>query len=75
MVIETNNPIMGRNISFLRRRKRISRKKLADLIGMNQNTLFCIEHQTIRYLNDQQLTKLCKLFAITVEELMEKEIQ
>lgn len=64
---------VGRNIRRLRRRKRLSVRKLANLAGMPWKTLLRIELRLLRELDFDHMQSLCRILGVTTEDLFEKK--
>ncbi len=79
MISITNSKLMGKNIHFLRRKLRISQKKLAEKTGIPILHLKCIEYGTtydITYdISVEALKKVCELFDVSVEQLIDTDMR
>ncbi|MBQ8238832.1 MAG: helix-turn-helix transcriptional regulator [Oscillospiraceae bacterium] len=73
MMIYVSDSPMGRNIRCLRRKKKISRHKLAQITGIPYLTLYCLENRTLVDIDYDHLKNLCTALCVSVEELVEKE--
>ena len=74
MEIIIYNETFSRNLRFLRRRKNISQKKLAEMMGFSvyylRNVELCRREAVLTY---QQMKKLCEILDINVEGILHGE--
>ena len=73
MMVYFGNLPLGRNLHALRRRKRISLARMAELTGVPYLTLYCIENGTLQDIDYQHLDALCTALKITPEALVKEE--
>ena len=71
MIVMTNNDRMGKNLKTLRNQYNLSREALAQLVGLEIDTLHGIEQGMILEIDAQVLMIICKEFHVTVQMLME----
>ena len=74
MMIYVSDSPMWRNIRYLRRRKRLSLKKLAERTGIPCWTLLGIETRFLRDIDYDDLVSLCGVLHVTQEALIEGDL-
>ena len=67
---EVNDHILGRNIYYLRNKKRISREKFSEMVGMSNNILYCLEKGLLGVIPIDSLEYISKMYHVSVEELV-----
>lgn len=74
MEIIIHNEIFSRNLRYLRRRKNISQKKLAEMMGFSVYYLRNIELcRREAVLTHQKMKQLCEILGVNVEGLLHGE--
>ena len=74
MMIYVSDSPMWCNIRYLRRRKRLSLKKLAERTGIPCWTLLGIEARLLRDIDYDDLESLCEVLHVTQEALIEGDL-
>ena len=64
-----NDDLMGKNIKYLRNKKRLSRVKFAELVGLHKLDISCIERDLTREIPIKAITAICELCNVSSEDL------
>jgi transcriptional regulator with XRE-family HTH domain len=72
--MENRNDIVRRNLIFLRKQKNWSQSRVADVLGYTRSTINKYENERLN-ISLEQLDPLAKLFDVTVEQLLSKDLR
>lgn len=61
---------LGDNVKKYRKRKKLTQAKLAEIVGVNPNTIAYIE-TGIRFVRTETLARLCNVLEVTPKQLFE----
>ena len=70
MMIYFGERPLGRNMKALRRKRRLSLKKLSELTGIPYLTLYCLENGTLQDISHDHLLRLCQTLRTTQQTLI-----
>ena len=73
MIFVTNDDVMGKNIRYHRCRMGLSRCALAELTGMREWQIMDLEEDNTREIPGEALEKLCEVFHICVQSIVENK--
>ena len=73
-IFVANDEIMGKNIAYLRKKKRISRKLFAEMMGMTNLSLKCIEQGRIYEIPLRAFMNICKFFDLEPATLLDIDL-
>ena len=65
-----NDDLMGKNIKYLRNKKRLSRVKFAELVGLEKLDIYCIERDLTREIPIKAIDAICELCNVSSEDLI-----
>lgn len=71
----TEDEFLCKNLCFLRKRTRLSLYDFADYVGICSNMLYCIEKGNFNAIPGDALENVCKLFQISVDDLLLKDLE
>ena len=75
MIFVNNDDVLGKNIRHLRQRKDLSLGELAEIVGMDPDTLCAVEEGILMDIDALVLKKICRFFHMDVETLVEKKLK
>ena len=73
-IFVANDEIMGKNIAYLRKKKRISRKLFAEMMGMTNLSLKCIEQGRIYEIPLLAFMNIFKFFDLEPATLLDIDL-
>jgi len=75
MIVVGDFERMSRNIRFLRNRRRMSRAKFAQYIGVSYAQLYCIERKITNHIYYDALMTLSEIYGIPAEEILSEDLE
>lgn len=75
MIVVGDFELMSKNIRFLRKRRRMSRAKFAQYIGVSYAQLHCIERKVTNHIYYKALMNLSEIYGIPAEEILSEDLE
>ena len=74
MIIVTNSDVLGKNLHYLRRKRWMSRRKLAALAGWKPSAVRAVELDLLRDVEHSVLRRLAALFELDIQTLLTQKL-
>jgi len=65
------NKTLGKNITYYRKWRKLSKAKLAAIVGMEPNHLYCIEYG-LKYPQISIIARIAAALGVSIKELVEE---
>ena len=75
MYICVDEVVVSKNVRFLRNRRRMSRAKFSQYIGISYSQLYCIEHGLANCIEWKGVNNLSEIYGIPVEEILSEDLE